>query len=82
MSTRELNRRLRELAADGTEVVILNPEARHNISVGILNRCKIDIQGSVGYFAASMIDGPEVIIDGNSGWALGENMMSGNSCKC
>ena len=77
MTTREINLRLKELAAKGDEVTITNPQARHNIGVGILHRCKIHIKGSVGYYAASLIDGPEVFIDGNSGWALGDNMMAG-----
>ena len=31
----------------------------------------------MGYYAASLMDGPEVTINGNAGWALGENQMSG-----
>ena len=77
ITTRELNRRLKELAVSGAEITISNPQARHNIAVGILHPCSIHIQGSVGYYAASLQDGPEVIIDGNAGWALGDNMMSG-----
>ena len=77
LSTRDLNRQLKELSESGKEITILNPSARHNIAVGIFNFCKITIQGSVGYYAASLMDGPEVKIHGNAGWALGENMMSG-----
>ncbi|HIN05766.1 MAG TPA: hypothetical protein EYM65_05965 [Dehalococcoidia bacterium] len=79
LTTRELNARLKELAGRSgeEEITILNPQARHNIAVGIFDRCKIKINGSVGYFAASLLDGPDVAIDGNAGWALGDNMMSG-----
>ena len=77
MTTRQLNLRLKELAAEGAEIVVTNPQARHNIAVGIFHPCKIKVDGSVGYYAASLLDGPEVTIDGNSGWGLGENMMSG-----
>ena len=76
-TAREINRRLKELAPSGAEVTILNPQAQNNIAVGIFQPCKIHIKGSVGYFGASMLDGPEVTIDGNAGWALGDNMMSG-----
>jgi len=75
LTTRELNGRLKELAASGQEITVLNPHAGHNIAVGIFESCRIQITGSVGYYAASLLDGPEVAIDGNAGWALGENMM-------
>ena len=68
MPVRELNRELKKLAAQGAEVTILNPRAGHNIAVGLLNACKINIEGSVGYYSASLMDGPEVTIDGNAGW--------------
>ena len=77
MTTREINLRLKELAAAGEEITIKNPQARHNIAVGIFHHCNIQIQGSVGYYAASLMDGPEVNIDGNAGWALGDNLMAG-----
>ena len=76
-SVRQLNRRIKELAERGEEINILNPRALHNIAVGVLHRCTIHIDGSAGYYAATMLDGPEVTIAGNAGWALGENMMSG-----
>ena len=77
LTTRQLNSRLKELAAQGGEITVLNPQARHNIGVGIFQSCKIKVEGSVGYFAASLMDGPEFVIQGNAGWALGDNMMSG-----
>ncbi len=77
LTTRELNARLKELAASGQEITGVNPQARHNIAVGIFESCRIEIAGSVGYSAASLLDGPEVAIDGKAGWALGENMRAG-----
>ena len=77
LSARELNQAIKKAALTGSEIAILNPQARHNIAVGILDSCKINIDGSVGYYAASLMDGPEVNINGNAGWALGENLMSG-----
>ena len=35
LSTRELNARLKELAANGQEITVLNPQARHNMAGGI-----------------------------------------------
>ena len=71
LSARELNQAIKKAALTGSQITILNPQARHNIAVGILDSCKIDIDGSVGYYAASLMDGHEVNIDGNAGWALG-----------
>ncbi len=67
LTTRELNARLKDLAASGKEITVLNPQARHNIAVGIFDICRIEINGSVGYYAASLLEGPEVAIDGNAG---------------
>jgi len=79
LSTRELNNQIKEFAANGVETItIANPAARHNIAVGILAECDLQIEGSVGYYVASLLDGPRITIDGNAGWALGENMMSGS----
>ena len=77
MTTREINVRIKELVSQGEEIRVLNPQARHNLAVGILKPCKITFEGSVGYFCSSLMDGPEVAINGNAGWALGDNLMSG-----
>ena len=78
LSARELNARIKQLAgSDGAEVTVLNPGARHNVAVAIFGQCNIRFKGSVGYYCASLLDGPDVTIDGNAGWALGENLMSG-----
>src|SRR6201996_6026219 len=66
------------LSAKGvTAVTVLNPAARHSLGAGILTRCKLRFEGSLGYFALGMIDGPEVHIAGRVGWSSCENMMSG-----
>ena len=56
---------------------MLNPSARHSLGVGILTRCRITFEGSLGYFGVGLIDGPEVQINGRVGWSVAENMMSG-----
>ena len=78
LTTREFTVRLKEQASNGTgKIRVLNPQARHNLAVGIFSRCKITFEGSVGYFCSSLMDGPEVTINGNAGWALADNLMSG-----
>jgi methylamine---glutamate N-methyltransferase subunit B len=79
LTTRQINLELRRLLyEEGVhEVTVRNPGARHSLGVGILTRCRIRFEGSLGYFACGMIDGPEVHITGRVGWSTCENMMSG-----
>jgi methylamine---glutamate N-methyltransferase subunit B len=79
LTTRQINLELRRLVYELgiKEVTVLNPGARHSLGVGILTRCKITFEGSLGYFACGVIDGPEVQINGRVGWSACENMMSG-----
>ena len=79
LTTRTINLELRRLIyEEGVgEVVVENPQARHSLGVGILTRCKITFQGSLGYFGCGLIDGPEINIKGRVGWSACENMMSG-----
>ncbi|HUA44477.1 MAG TPA: hypothetical protein VMA77_04575 [Solirubrobacteraceae bacterium] len=79
LTTRQINLELRRLIYElGVhEVTVTNPGAKHSLGVGILARCKITFEGSLGYFACGLIDGPEVHITGRVGWSACENMMSG-----
>jgi methylamine---glutamate N-methyltransferase subunit B len=79
LSTRKINGELRWLIYElGVKhVTVKNPSARHSLGVGILARCSITFEGSLGYFACGLIDGPEVHITGRTGWSAAENMMSG-----
>ena len=79
LSTRKINSELRWLLYDQgvKEVTVNNPSARHSLGVGILTRCKITFEGSLGYFGCGLIDGAEVHITGRVGWSCAENMMSG-----
>jgi glutamate synthase domain-containing protein 3 len=79
LTPRQINLELRRLlhAEDVSEVTIRNPGARHSVAVGLLTRCRITIDGSLGYFGCGLIDGPEIHITGRVGWSVAENMMSG-----
>jgi glutamate synthase domain-containing protein 3 len=79
LSTRKINAELRWLLYEQgvKDVTILNPGARHSLGAGILTRCRITFEGSLGYFGCGLIDGPEVQINGRVGWSVAENMMSG-----
>jgi methylamine---glutamate N-methyltransferase subunit B len=79
LTTRQVNLELRHLVYErGVEdVTVHNPGAMHSLGVGILTRCRITFDGSLGYFACGLIDGPEIHITGRVGWSACENMMSG-----
>jgi methylamine---glutamate N-methyltransferase subunit B len=79
LTTRQINLELRSLIYDQgiRDVTVLNPGSRHSLGVGILARCRVRFEGSIGYFACGLIDGPEIHITGRVGWSACENMMSG-----
>ncbi len=79
MTTRQINLELRSLLFEQgvTDVTVKNPGSKHSLGVGLLTRCKITFQGSLGYFGCGLIDGPEIHITGRVGWSACENMMSG-----
>jgi glutamate synthase domain-containing protein 3 len=79
LSTRLINLELRRLLYEEgvIDVTVQNPGAKHSLGVGILTRCRITFDGSLGYFGCGLIDGPEIRITGRVGWSSCENMMSG-----
>ncbi|MEX1262484.1 MAG: GXGXG motif-containing protein [Actinomycetota bacterium] len=79
LSTRQINLELRRLIYEEsiTDITVRDPGAKHSLGVGILQRCHITFEGSLGYFGVGLIDGPEVHITGRVGWSVAENMMSG-----
>jgi glutamate synthase domain-containing protein 3 len=79
LTTRQINLELRWLLYEQgvKDVTVRNPGAKHSLGVGILTRCRITFEGSLGYFGCGLIDGPEIHIQGRVGWSACENMMSG-----
>src|SRR6476619_3924334 len=79
LATRQINLELKNLLYERgiTDVTVKNPGAKHSLGVGILTRCKITFEGSLGYFGCGVIDGPEIHITGRVDWSACENMMSG-----
>jgi methylamine---glutamate N-methyltransferase subunit B len=79
LTTRQINLELRWLLYEQgvKEVEIDNPGSKHSLAVGLLTRCKLTINGSLGYFGCGLIDGPEIHVTGRVGWSACENMMSG-----
>lgn len=78
LTSTQANLEIKRLMAEGHgTIVIHNPRGKHSLGVGILNRLNLIFEGSLGYFAVGLIDGPNVRINGRVGWSCGENMMAG-----
>ena len=78
LTVSQVNARIRNLMSEGFgHIVVRNPNAQHSLGVGILNRLRLEFEGSLGYFAVGLIDGPNVRIKGRVGWSCAENMLAG-----
>ena len=78
LSCRDLNEKMHDLMKEGFgTIVVKNPQGKHSLGVGILNKLNLIFEGSLGYFAVGSIDGPVVRITGRVGWSCAENMMAG-----
>ena len=75
---REANELIRKYGDDGEDIVVVNPDARHHIGVGLTAPIQIRIRGSAGYFCAGLTDGPRFEVDNNVGWGLADNMLQGS----
>ncbi len=73
----EINRSLRNAAAAGEKVEILNPRSRHHLGVGILGPLDLTIRGSAGYFCGCLSEGLRLHVDGSVGWFSADNLMAG-----
>ncbi|MCS7046928.1 MAG: hypothetical protein NZO58_11275 [Gemmataceae bacterium] len=77
-TTRQINRELRDaIAAGHTDITILQPEARHNLAVALVQPVRVTFAGSVGYYCGGMMDGPFLHVQGSAGWGTAESMLSG-----
>ena len=78
LEIRHANERIREAAAAGESVEVLNPDARHHIGVGVIHPVDIRVRGSAGYFCAGLTDTPRFHVESNVGWGLADNMYRGS----
>ena len=77
---RELNQALHEHngSEENSAWMVTNPKGKHAVAVGIDAPLDVMINGHVGYYCAGMNKRGRVIIDGNTGPGVAENMMSGS----
>jgi glutamate synthase domain-containing protein 2 len=78
VSVTQANELIRKYGADGEDIEVINPDARHHIGVGLVHKVKLHVRGSSGYFCAGLTDGPQVLVDNNVGWGLADNMLGGS----
>lgn len=77
-TTRAINSELREAIASGErDIHVLEPDARHNLGVALLQPAHIIFEGSVGYYCGGMMDGGHIEVRGSAGWGAAESMMTG-----
>jgi glutamate synthase domain-containing protein 3 len=77
-TTREINVEIKQQVKQGeNHIVVRNPGARHNLGVAILAPVTLQLEGSVGYYCAGLIDGAKFEVAGSAGWGLAESMMNG-----
>ena len=78
LDCKQANKKIDELMSEGYgTIVIKNPQGKHSLGVGILNKLNLIFEGSLGYFGVGSIDGPMVRVNGRVGWSCAENMMAG-----
>ena len=77
---RELNAALHRLGPTSNETHwrVLNPRGQHAIAVGIDAPILVEVEGHVGYYCAGMNKLATVVVNGNAGRGVAENMMSGH----
>ena len=79
-TVRSLNASLHALTADTNRTLwrVLNPRGRHALAVGVDASVRIEIVGHGGYYCAGMNKRATIVIEGNAGNGVAENMMSGH----
>jgi methylamine---glutamate N-methyltransferase subunit B len=76
---REVNQTLHKLTGTTSEMrwTILNPAGRHAIAVGLDAPITVEVEGHAGYYCGGMNKRATIVIHGNAGVGVAENMMSG-----
>ena len=77
MDEKQLNRSIKKHAKEYDKIKIINPQSKHCIAAGLTESIDLEIDGSAGYFVATMINGSKIHITHNAGWFAGDNMTSG-----
>jgi glutamate synthase domain-containing protein 3 len=75
---RDLNSALHALPHDDAgHWRVVNPKGRHAIAAGVDADVTIEVDGHAGYYCGGMNKRAKIVIHGNAGVGVAENMMSG-----
>jgi glutamate synthase domain-containing protein 3 len=79
VALRDLNGTLHALsdATNETHWRVDNPAGQHSLAVGLNAAVTVEIAGHAGYYCGGMNRQATIVIEGNVGVGVGENMMSG-----
>ena len=77
-SVRQLNESLHDSNQHASQIQVSNPGGKHCIAVGAVTQSTVSIDGHVGYYCGGMNQNAQIIVNGNAGPGLAENMMSGS----
>ncbi len=80
MSVREVNHFLHHEAAKRgvRRVEIQHPDGTHSIAVAVNAPLDIEILGHAGYYIGGLCRQAKIVVHGNVGWGVAENLMSGS----
>jgi methylamine---glutamate N-methyltransferase subunit B len=78
-SLRETNQRLQAISADSNERLwkLTNLHGEHACAVGLTQPIEVHVEGHIGYYCGGMNQEATVVIHGQCGVGVAENMMSG-----
>ena len=74
---RALNALLHDPSITSATYRVVNPGGKHSIAVGALAPVRVEIDGHAGYYCGGMNQHAEIVLRGNAGTGVAENMMSG-----
>lgn len=78
MHYRELNRCVREAAAQGvTSLELVNVNGQRYIGTGLAGDLRLDVHGVPGNDLAAFMDGPTIVVHGNAQDGIGNTMNAG-----
>jgi glutamate synthase domain-containing protein 3 len=75
LSLRQVNETLQKAEAGDFEIA--HPRGAHALAAGLMSPIDVTIDGHVGYYCGGMNQQASIVINGNAGTGVAENMMSG-----
>jgi methylamine---glutamate N-methyltransferase subunit B len=74
---RAVNQHLQSAGAGAGPFRVLHPRGAHALACGLTASIDVEIEGHTGYYCGGMNTAARVVVNGNAGVGVAENMMSG-----